>query len=75
MSDELAKAKATDFDSIPIADLANIDDPKGFYDVAENLIGTAEKVDFFYVSNHGIPMELIESAFKASKGFLLCRKK
>ena len=30
MSDELAKAKAADFDSIPIADLANIDDPKGF---------------------------------------------
>ncbi len=63
-------AKATsDFDSIPIVDLSDVKTQNGFSRIAHELIETAKKSGFFYVSNHGIDQVVIDRAFAASRSF------
>jgi isopenicillin N synthase-like dioxygenase len=65
---DFAKTSAN-FDSIPIVDLSEIKTKNGFSRIAQELIETAEKSGFFYVSNHGIDQDIIDQAFAASQSF------
>jgi isopenicillin N synthase-like dioxygenase len=65
---DFAKA-LVDFDSIPVVDLSDINTPNGFSRIAKELIATAEKSGFFYVSNHGIDQSVIDAAFAVSQRF------
>ncbi|PVI07417.1 Clavaminate synthase-like protein [Periconia macrospinosa] len=55
---------------MPIIDLTTIDDGENARKVlAEKMKLAAENTGFFYVSNHGIPEKLIQSALEQVKGF------
>lgn len=63
---DFATAKTTDFDAIPVIDLGGGTAPER---LAKQLIKTAEDIGFFYLTNHGIPTKLTQTAFAASRRF------
>lgn len=61
--------KPTD-DEMPIIDLSTIDQSEDARkSLAAQVKAAAQNTGFFYVSNHGIPEELIQSALEEVKGF------
>ncbi|PWY66722.1 Clavaminate synthase-like protein [Aspergillus heteromorphus CBS 117.55] len=57
-------------EEIPIVDLAPIDgDPAARAQLAHQVRAAAQTTGFFYIKNHGIPPELIESALSQAKAF------
>lgn len=68
LTPHFAKTSAN-FGSIPIVDLSDVSTQNGFSRIARELIETAEKSGFFYVSNHGIDQAIIDQAFAASQSF------
>ena len=66
---DFASAKSTSFDKIPIIDISEIYTENGFEKVANELVQTARSIGFFYIKGHGVSLDLITQAFKASKMF------
>jgi isopenicillin N synthase-like dioxygenase len=64
-----ARAARVDFDAIPVVDLAEIGTEAGFQAIGDAVVRAAQDIGFFYVSNHGISEDLIDTAFHASKAF------
>ncbi|RAL00018.1 isopenicillin N synthase family dioxygenase [Aspergillus ibericus CBS 121593] len=57
-------------DEIPILDLAGIDgDDEVRLALAAKVRAAAQNTGFFYIKNHGIPQELIDSALTQAKAF------
>lgn len=55
---------------LPVIDLAALrDGERGVREVAATLCAAFEKVGFAYVVNHGVPQDLIDAAFGASRAF------
>ena len=57
------------FQDIPLVDLSALIDRSDEGSVAERLGWAAEHVGFLYVSNHGVPQDLIDRMFKMSQRF------
>ena len=66
---DFASAKSISFDKIPIIDISEIYTENGFEKVANELVQTARSIGFFYIKGHGVSLDLITQAFKASKMF------
>ena len=66
---DFASAKSISFDKIPIIDISEIYTKNGFEKVANELVQTAISIGFFYIKGHGVSLDLITQAFKASKMF------
>ena len=79
MSDfDYASAETTDFTSIPIIDMPDLDADTGlnspeFVIFAQTLMSAATESGF-YLRNHGVPENLREQAMAASRRFLRCQK-
>lgn len=56
---------------LPVIDLSGLmtDDPEGKKAVARALGEAARTSGFFYITNHGVPAELMKDVFAASKAF------
>ncbi|XP_028955099.2 feruloyl CoA ortho-hydroxylase F6H1-3-like isoform X2 [Malus domestica] len=54
-------------DSIPIIDMSNWNDPK----VVESICSAAEKLGFFLLVNHGVPVEVLENVKEATHRFFV----
>tara|TARA_B100000614_G_scaffold262271_1_gene295013 strand:+ start:2226 stop:3221 length:996 start_codon:yes stop_codon:yes gene_type:complete len=67
--DRYAPAQKTYFDEIPIISLLGLDTEEGFEHIAHDLVETAHRVGFFYLSDHGISADVIDQAFDASRRF------
>ena len=57
------------FQDIPLVDLSALIDGSDEVAVAERLGWAAEHVGFLYVSNHGVPQDLIDQMFEMSRRF------
>jgi isopenicillin N synthase-like dioxygenase len=66
-----ATAREIELSEIPVIDLAGLSTgaPEAIAEVAAALTEAAERVGFFYVSNHGIPQAQIEAMFEMSHRF------
>ncbi len=66
-----AKAKTIDANKIPVIDAGDLsgNDPDKIVSVGRAMRDAAERIGFFYVSNHGVPRTTVERAFTASKEF------
>ena len=64
-----AAARTVDFSDIPVIDLSDIDQPDGHRRIAAELVDTASRIGFFYVSGHGVSPELRAEAMAASRAF------
>ncbi len=64
-------AKSVDVADIPIIDFAPFlsGTPEERRAVADAIGKACEEVGFFYLANHGVPQELIDATFDASKSF------
>ena len=67
--DRYAPAHKTHFDEIPIISLSGLDTDAGFERIAHDLVETAHRVGFFYISDHGISADVMDRAFAASRQF------
>ncbi|KAM0226681.1 hypothetical protein ACHAPO_012161 [Fusarium lateritium] len=64
------KPRTPTLDEMPIIDLSSIDgDEPARKTLATQIKAAAENTGFFYVSNHGIPHDLIEEALQQVKNF------
>src|SRR5258708_2726646 len=61
----------TSISHIPIVDLAAVRalDPAGLRDAAAAIRDACTSIGFFYVSNHGVPIDVLESVVKAAREF------
>lgn len=61
----------TDFDEIPVLDAAALTtgDPKGLAELARDFADAYGRVGFGYIVNHGVPPEMTEAVFDASRRF------
>ena len=66
---DFASARSISFDKIPIIDISEIYTENGFEKVANKLVLTARSIGFFYIKGHGVSLDVITQAFKASKMF------
>ncbi|KAI6114509.1 hypothetical protein F5141DRAFT_1291217 [Pisolithus sp. B1] len=57
------------FDSIPVIDIGRASTPEERAALARQIRDACVKVGFFYVSNHGIPQEIIDAVFSAMKAY------
>ena len=64
-----AAARTVDFSDVPVIDLSDIDQPDGHRRIAAELVDTASRIGFFYVSGHGVSPELRAEAMAASRAF------
>lgn len=66
-----AKVNTISRDDIPVIDAAALvsDDPAVIAETGKAMREAAERIGFFYVSNHGVPQEIVDGAFAASKAF------
>jgi len=67
--EDYAKANTVDRDVIPVIDLSERHDASSRAQLAAQIVATAEKSGFFYVSNHGVSKALCDQAFAASRRF------
>ena len=64
-----ATAKPTDISSIPVIDITPLRDRSDPQSVARALLEASQTLGFIYVSGHGIPDQVIETARKVGSGF------
>ena len=64
-----ATARKTESDIIPVIDLSEIESGKIPQNIAEALLAASKNLGFIYVSGHGIPDALIESARQGAYDF------
>jgi isopenicillin N synthase-like dioxygenase len=66
-----AKATAIAPEEIPVIDAGALagGDPGAIAAAGAQMREAAERIGFFYVANHGVPVETVERAFAASKAF------
>jgi isopenicillin N synthase-like dioxygenase len=57
------------FSEIPVIDVAKLIDGSDKESVASQIGKACEEVGFFYVKNHGVPQDLIDRVYKATKEF------
>jgi isopenicillin N synthase-like dioxygenase len=67
--EDYAKANTVDRDVIPVIDLSERHDASSRAQLAAQIVATAERSGFFYVSNHGVSKALRDQAFAASRRF------
>lgn len=62
-------AVATDVDLIPVLDLSGLTagDPEAVPRLGRELQTALEDVGFFFVTNHGVPWEMVESIYREAK--------
>jgi isopenicillin N synthase-like dioxygenase len=67
----LPTAKKLSFDSIPVIDLAPLDDgtEESRREVAERVVQACGRVGFMYIQNHGVPQEALDAIFQTSRDF------
>ena len=58
---------------VRVIDLSNFEQRK--YEIADQLWSAATDIGFFQVSNHGIPLEQIQTAFEMTQQFLICQNR
>ena len=56
-------------DEVPILDLTALNEGSGIRPIADGLRHACLTTGFFYVSNHGIPEELVQSVFATTKRY------
>ncbi|WVW82460.1 hypothetical protein I302_104470 [Kwoniella bestiolae CBS 10118] len=68
LSDQLLKS---DFDTIPLIDLTDAQSPnlEKRQALAESIRDACLSAGFFYVKNHGVPLEVVNETFKQSHSF------
>ena len=66
---DYAAAQTVDFSQIPVIDLTGINLPGDGERIAAELVDTASRIGFFYVSGHGISPALRAEAMAASRAF------
>jgi len=66
-----ARARTIDVEQIPVIDIAGLasDQDAERRDVAAQMREAAERIGFFYVRNHGVPQDLVDRVFAASRAF------
>ncbi|NKB57409.1 MAG: hypothetical protein GKS00_13870 [Alphaproteobacteria bacterium] len=65
-----AKAKEIAADAIPVIDMAPLSDgATGERQVGRQLLETVQRIGFFYIENHQVPQELIDSALHQGSQF------
>lgn len=62
-------SRQTAFHDIPLIDIAALVDGSDPQQVASEIGRSCEEVGFFYITNHGVPSELIERMYTYSKRF------
>ena len=68
-SPHYAEARRVPVSEIPVIDLSGIEDAARRVETGRELVAAATQIGFFYVSGHGIPASLRESAMQASRDF------
>ncbi|WP_077487806.1 isopenicillin N synthase family dioxygenase [Sinomonas mesophila] len=68
-SDNRFASRQTAFSEIPIIDIAALVDGSDPQGVAEKIGKSCEEVGFFYVKNHGVPADLVQRMYAATKEF------
>ncbi|MDQ8708080.1 2-oxoglutarate and iron-dependent oxygenase domain-containing protein [Streptomyces sp. LHD-70] len=61
--------KQTAFSEIPIIDVSPLIDGTDPQGVAKQIGEVCEQVGFFYITNHGVPAELVEGMYQATERF------
>lgn len=69
VSDSRLASKQVAFSEIPVIDIANLVNGSDQETVARQIGKVCEEVGFFYVKNHGVPQDLIDRTYKATKEF------
>ena len=69
VSDSRLASRQTAFSEIPIIDIASLVDGSDPQGVARKIGDVCEKVGFFYVKNHGVPMDLVNRMYSATRHF------
>ncbi len=66
-----ATARSIDVQEIPVIDMSGLGsgDEARRMEVASRMREAAERIGFFYVSNHGVPQEQVDAIFEASRRF------
>jgi len=63
------QSKKTNFEDIPIIDIASLVNGSDIESVAKKLRFACENIGFIYIKNHGVEQKLIDDLFKISKEF------
>ncbi len=66
---DFASAKSSDTSVIPVIDISSALNSDDIESVANAIHQAATSYGFFYISNHGIPQELLDQAFAVSRDF------
>ena len=69
VSDRRLASRQTAFSEIPIIDIAPLVDGSEPQGVARKIGDVCEQVGFFYVKNHGVPEDLVERMYSATRQF------
>lgn len=66
-----ATAKTIAVEEIPVIDVSGLGspDPAAQRAVAAQMRAAAERIGFFYVRDHGVPLDLMDKVFETSKAF------
>jgi isopenicillin N synthase-like dioxygenase len=66
-----ASARSIDVQEIPVIDMSGLGsaDEAARLEVASRRREAAERIGFFYVSNHGVPQEQVDAIFETSRRF------
>lgn len=65
----LPAPRKADSSEVPVLDLARIDDPQEKLRVAKELRSACLGLGFFYIVNHGVPIEKNQAIFEATKRY------
>ncbi|MHA6798249.1 isopenicillin N synthase family dioxygenase [Bounagaea algeriensis] len=68
-SDSSLASKQTTFSEIPIIDVSPLIDGSDPQGVARQIGEVCETVGFFYIKNHGVPMDLVDRMYRTSANF------
>lgn len=69
VTDSRLASKQIAFSEIPVIDVAKLIDGSDQESVSRQIGKACEEVGFFYVKNHGVPQDLIDRTYKATKEF------
>ncbi len=56
-------------DEVPILDLTPLNQGQDLHELARGLRGACESIGFFYVRNHGVPQQVIDDVFDATRRY------